>query len=185
MERKIILRDQEVKYTYRKLRRAKRLTITVRRDASVLVTSPRIFPVRLMERNLLKQSDWILKKIEEFKNSQSLFFEGSRKEEYKKYKELARSVIVQKVNKFNQVYNFQFNRVSIRNQGSIWGSCSDKGNLNFNYKIYFLPDYLADYIVAHELCHLQELNHSKNFWGLVARTIPDYKQRIKELKSKY
>lgn len=185
MKRKIVLSNQEVNYTYRRLRRAKRLTITVRRDASVLVTSPRIFPVKLVERSLLKQADWVLKKISEFQNSQSLFFETKRPEEYRRYKALARNFITKKIINLNKNYRFSFNRVSIRNQGSVWGSCSEKGNLNFNYKVYFLPDHLADYVIVHELCHLQELNHSKNFWNLVAQTVPDYQQRIKELKEKY
>lgn len=184
-ERKITLKDREISYTYRRLRRAKRLTITVRRDATVLVTTPRIFSIRSLEKTLQSQAPWILKKIDEFSSSKSLFFEQNRNDEYLQYKEKARDLILDKIEKINKIYNFKFNRVSIRKQGSIWGSCSSKGNLNFNYKLYFLPDYLSEYVVAHELCHLKEMNHSKNFWDLVAVTIPDYKQRVKELKLKY
>ncbi|MCK5061902.1 M48 family metallopeptidase, partial [Candidatus Parcubacteria bacterium] len=97
-------------------------------------------------------------------------------------KEKARKTILNKINALNKHYNFKFNRVAIRNQKTRWGSCSAKGNLNFNYKIIYLPIKLQDYIITHELCHLQELNHSRKFWKLVAKIIPDYLSARKELK---
>ena len=56
-------------------------------------------------------------------------------------------------------------------------------NLNFNYKLYFLPPHLCDYIIVHELCHLVELNHGQQFWDLVAQQIPEYKKCVAELKA--
>lgn len=93
---------------------------------------------------------------------------------YQKYKTEARILVGQKLEKYNQVYNFKYNRVSIRDQKTRWGSCSKKGNLNFNYKIIFLPEDLADYIIVHELCHLKEFNHSIRFWSLVAQVFPNH-----------
>lgn len=83
---------------------------------------------------------------------------------------------------FNQHYTLEWNRVAIRNQRRCWGSCSSQKNLNFSYKLLLLPSHLCDYIIVHELCHLQEMNHGPQFWSLVAETIPDYKERIKQLK---
>lgn len=100
---------------------------------------------------------------------------------YEKYKEQARTLVHQRLTYYNAFYNYPFGRVSIRDQKSRWGSCSSKGNLNFNYKIIFLPIELVDYIVIHELCHLKEFNHSKRFWTLVEKQCPDYKKKIKEL----
>jgi len=102
---------------------------------------------------------------------------------YIKNKETAREIVKQKLNDFNNIYGFTYNRVSIKNQRTKWGSCSSKGNLNFNYKIVFLPEHLANYLIVHELCHLKELSHSKSFWLLVEKTIPDYKILKKELKA--
>jgi predicted metal-dependent hydrolase len=82
----------------------------------------------------------------------------------------------------NAIYGYRFNRVSIRNQKTCWGSCSRKGNLNFNYRILFLPERTQNYIIAHELSHLAEFNHSKKFWALVARTSPEYAAIRKELR---
>src|SRR3989344_7375520 len=103
---------------------------------------------------------------------------------YRKHKETARMVIAQKIKKYNEVYQYRLARISIRNQKTRWGSCSKSGNLNFNYKILFLEEQLADYIVVHELCHLQELNHSQKFWNLVAQVFPNHKQLRGELRRK-
>lgn len=79
-------------------------------------------------------------------------------------------------------HNFVFKDIKIRNQKTRWGSCSSKGNLNFNYKIVKLPYELAKYLVIHELCHLEYLDHSRNFWKLVETLEPNYKQLQKALK---
>lgn len=106
------------------------------------------------------------------------------KAEFSQYKEKARKLVEEKIAKWNAVYNFKYNRISIKNQRTRWGSCSKKGNLNFNYKLALIPTHLAEYIVVHELCHLKEFNHSKNFWDLVTKAVPDYRECRKELKGR-
>ena len=88
----------------------------------------------------------------------------------------------QKLNDFAGQMNVHFNMVRIKNVKTIWGSCSSKKNLNFNFKLFFLPERLIDYVCVHELAHLKQMNHSKAFWDEVAKQIPDYKQRREELK---
>ncbi|MFT5849892.1 MAG: putative metal-dependent hydrolase [Patiriisocius sp.] len=102
---------------------------------------------------------------------------------YLLHKESARIQIRAKLLYWNQFYNLSYNRVAIRNQRRCWGSCTSLGNLNFSYKILFLPEHLQDYIVVHELCHLAELNHGQGFWNLVAQQIPEYKTHIAELRT--
>ncbi|QQR50316.1 M48 family metallopeptidase [Candidatus Nomurabacteria bacterium] len=87
-----------------------------------------------------------------------------------------------KIGELNTHYGYKVGRVSIRNTKSRWGSCSKQGNLNFNYKILFLPPHIADYIIVHELCHIKEFNHSANFWNLVAELVPNHSAIRKELK---
>ena len=83
---------------------------------------------------------------------------------------------------WNAHYGFSFGRVAIRDQRSRWGSCSKKGNLNFNYRLLFLPLPLVDLVIVHELCHLKEFNHSSAFWALVEQTIPDLALRRNALR---
>lgn len=101
---------------------------------------------------------------------------------YQVHKETAREVIVARLEHFNQYYQLPYKRVAIRNQRRCWGSCSELGNLNFSYKLLFLPACLRDYIVVHELCHLKELNHGPQFWALVGEVLPEYKALRRELR---
>lgn len=74
-----------------------------------------------------------------------------------------------------------YNRVTIRNQKGRWGSCSSKGNLNFNYRLHYLPQELMDYVVVHELAHRLEMNHSARFWNIVGKYDPKYREHQKML----
>ena len=97
-------------------------------------------------------------------------------------REVARIFVENRISYFNKFYNFKINRIAIKNTKTRWGSCSSKGNLNFNYKIIYLKPELADYLIVHELCHLGELNHSRRFWVLVSKTIPDYAKINEDLR---
>lgn len=101
---------------------------------------------------------------------------------YTENKEAARSLVHARLEFFNQHYGLTYKRVAIRNQKRCWGSCSALGNLNFSYRLLFIPPELCDYIIVHELCHIKELNHSQSFWDLVGETIPDYKARKKAIQ---
>ena len=119
--------------------------------------------------------------MEYYKNNPSLI--KNTKEAYLKHRDDALKIAIAKANHFNNLYNFQFKKISIRNQKTRWGSCSKAGNLNFNFKIIFLPSHISDYIVIHELCHLKEMNHSKKFWNLVEKLLPNYLEIKKELRN--
>ena len=101
---------------------------------------------------------------------------------YLQHKELARTLIIDRLHYFNATGEFVYHRVAIRDQRRCWGSCSSKGNLNFSYKLLFLPPCLRDYILVHELCHLKVLNHSASFWQEVEKRMPDYVSRMKHLR---
>jgi predicted metal-dependent hydrolase len=175
-----------MQYTLKYSTHARRLRITVRCDASVVVTVPHFFSHSNVEKFLSDKAGWILRKVAYFKKIGRNGLVIARRGgvvEYRKLKHQARVLVKEKITQINKFYNFSFNRICIKNHKSRWGSCSKKGNLNFNYKIIHLPVELAEYIVVHELCHLKELNHSSRFWALVARAVPDYKARRRKLKA--
>lgn len=91
------------------------------------------------------------------------------------FRSMARLLVNQRLRVINADLKLTFNRVFIKGQKTRWGSCSRQGNLNFNWRLVMAPLPVLDYVVAHELLHLLEPNHSKRFWTLVERVCPDYK----------
>lgn len=172
--RTIILEGQNIEYIVRTHPRAKRLRATVYPGGKLVVTLPKRYTERPIGKFLIEKSTWILKALNKSKSRTSLLPKAD-KASYKRYKETSRSFVHERIEHFNQIYNLKFNNVRIGNQTSLWGSCSIKRNLNFNYRIIFLPPKVADYLIVHELCHLKEFNHGPNFWAQVERAIPNYK----------
>lgn len=179
MKQKILLRGQEIGYELRKSNRARNLRISFDPVRGLMVTLPWLVGRRYAEKFLRSRADWILKRCVEKKDNIII---PSIPNEYQKLKEQARDCAYERVERYNRLYKFQYNKIAIRNQKTRWGSCSSQKNLNFNYRIVKLPLKMADYIIVHEMCHLKELNHSQNFWNLVAFTIPDYKDIRKQFR---
>jgi len=182
MNKKIKIDNKEFRYELKRSARARKMRITVNCDASIVVTLPNIANENFAEKFLREKSDWIFKKVEYFKENKKPLERKHTKRDYLRNKEKARIIIMEKVKYFNKFYDFKFNKISIRNQKTRWGSCSKNRNLNFNYKLVYLPEKLVNYIVIHELCHLKEFNHSEKFWQIVSRLVPNYKEARKELK---
>jgi predicted metal-dependent hydrolase len=144
----------------------------------VVVAKPKRVAVADAERFVLSKKDWILRKLEVIKNRKRITLGqiGMNRHD-------ALEFVRSRVEHFRQHYMFEAGKVSIKDHKSLWGSCTSHKNLNFNIRIVQLSPEQADYIIVHELCHLQEFNHSKRFWDLVAQTIPNFKQIKRELKS--
>jgi len=135
----------------------------------------------MIESFIAKKSFWISNKLRSFMPFRPVVRRRNSRTQYLIHKEAARTLVTRRLPELNQIYGFSVGRIAIRNQKSRWGSCSKNGNLNFNYKIALLPSHLADYLMVHELCHIGEFNHSNRFWNLVARTVPDYREKHKML----
>jgi len=176
------LHKRNLEYTLKVSNRAKRVRITVSHDGKVIVTKPKRVNLEIVEKFLISKSEWVFDKLEKFKNSPNLLNIQNTEEEYLENKDKAFILAKKQIEYFNNIYNFKFNKITIKNQKTRWGSCSRKGNLNFNYKIALLPKHISDYIIIHELCHLKELNHSQKFWKLVAIAVPNYLDIKKELR---
>lgn len=175
--------DQKIYYQVRRSKKARRLRISVGAQTGVVVTMPWGLRFGLADDFVRQKQRWILKSLEYFRQFSGKVFVKSGRRDYLFHRQQASILANNKVLQWNRTYGFFYRRIFIKNQKTRWGSCSKKGNLNFNYKIVHLPEYLVDYLVVHELCHLKELNHSRKFWELVALTIPNYKVLRKELKN--
>lgn len=97
-------------------------------------------------------------------------------------RERIQTFIEEKVSYYASVMGVSYGRITMRNQKTRWGSCSSKGNLNFNCLLMLAPSEILDYVVVHELCHRKQMNHSKAFWLEVEKVLPDYKESIEWLK---
>ncbi|NCB20520.1 MAG: DUF45 domain-containing protein [Clostridia bacterium] len=167
---------------FKRVRRSKHLRISVNSDAKIVVSRPMWLSERKARYFLEEKKDWLIKQIERIEaEGPRLLAQGSRSD-YLQNKEKARRLVLDRIKHFNQFYAFKYSRLSIRDQKSRWGSCSHKLGLNFNYRIIYLEPDLVDYLVVHELCHLQEMNHGPRFWALVKKTIDNYPVLRKRLR---
>jgi predicted metal-dependent hydrolase len=156
--------------------------LSISRQGGVRITCPLRYTQSAITSLLLQKKEWILS----HHIPQKTNYEEQKKLEaidYKHHKENAFARVVEIIERANKQYGFSYKGIRIKNQKTLWGSCSRNGMLNFNYKIIHLTDEQAHYIVAHELCHLKEFNHGRAFWNLVAETVPQYKQLRHELRA--
>ncbi len=169
-------------YTVVRSTRAKNMRITIR-ETGVLVTIPYGMSMVSAERYILEKKEWIDRSVLRIQRRVDgvLKIPKATKKDYLEKKTAAHRLVTQSLLEWNTLYKLTWNTVTIKNTSSRWGSCSKKRNLNFNYRIVYLPKNLADYLIVHELCHLQEMNHREGFWKLVEKAIPDYKKLRKEL----
>lgn len=146
-------------------------------------------PARLSDRNLKsfieQQREWIIKKSAlvqwEREHRQTTNATPVQNLTSAEIENISRK-IVDRVRFYQKKMGVTVGKVTIRNQKTRWGSCSAKGNLNFNYQIYYLPDELLDYVVVHELAHRRHMNHSEEFWKEVEKYLPMYQQCRKKLR---
>ncbi|MFA6602113.1 MAG: YgjP-like metallopeptidase domain-containing protein, partial [Candidatus Paceibacterota bacterium] len=156
-------------------RRTRNLRLSIRSDGRVSVSAPRGLSRRLVDKFIAERSDWISEKLDHFRKIYGERPSASEtRKDYLSKKEKARKLIESRLEYFNRFYGFKYKSISVRNQRTRWGSCSRKGSLNFNYRLIDLAPELSDYIVVHELCHLGAFDHSRKFWGLVGKTVPNH-----------
>ncbi len=166
--------------------RRKSLAIEITPELQVVVRAPARMPVREINAFVQEKDDWIrahLQRMEEKKRLREQHREPAfSEEELQELATQAMTLIPQKVRYYAQIIGVTYGRITIRNQRTRWGSCSGKGNLNFNCLLLLMPEEVLDYVVVHELCHRKEMNHSARFWEEVEKILPDYRQRRKWLK---
>ena len=161
----------------------KTLSIEVKMD-EVLVRAPQRMTNQQIRVFLEQKREWIdkhqkiLQSQAEMVRREPLYTE----EDIKEFANKAMQIIPKKVEHYAKIVGVDYGRITIRNQRTRWGSCSSKGNLNFNCLLVLFPDEVIDYVVVHELCHRKHMDHSKAFYAEVERVFPEYKKCQKWLK---
>lgn len=184
MQKEIQTSSGTIPYTMKSVRWSKSVRVIVHGDGRVVLTKPLWVSMKKAEGFLRAKVEWL---VDTLKKTKELYEHESKRagnpEEYKRLRHEALQFVKQRVAHINeQFYRFEYNTVTVRNQKTRWGSCSKNGNLSFNYRILHLDPACADYLIAHELCHLKEFNHSDAFWSLVSHASPHYKTLRRQMK---
>ena len=164
--------------------RRKTLSLEVRDDGRIVLRAPLGCSTRQLNAFVEKNRGWLERKLREAEARQ-LEREKIPKlgeEELAALQKRGRAVFAERAAYFAPLVGVSYGRVSVRRQRSKWGSCSGKGNLNFNCLLLLAPPEVLDYVVVHELCHRLEMNHSPRFWAQVERVLPDYREARRWLR---
>ncbi len=165
--------------------RRRRLELQVTAEGRVIARAPSWMPDREIAGFVKRKQDWVEDALHKVRQNppekRSQPWELTQ-EEFNALAEQAGEVIPERVAYFAPIVGVTYGRITLRNQKTRWGSCSAKGNLNFNVLLMKQPREALDYVVVHELCHRLEMNHSPRFWAEVERVLPDWKRRKAMLK---
>lgn len=165
---------------YRVIRSARKtIALQITPAGELIVRCPRRMRQEDIQKFVDAKKSWITKHLPSKPQTQPRFSD----EELRKLSDRAREAIPPRVAHFAPLVGVSYGRITIRSQRTRWGSCSGKGNLNFNCLLTLAPPEVLDYVVVHELCHRKEMNHSPRFWAEVEKVLPDYrihKQWLKE-----
>lgn len=161
---------------------SKRKTVSLSVKGSELIVRAPIGTAKTYIESLIKKhTDWIENAIARQKKKSSLF-EGLTEADVNRLKREARLYFSDKLKVYSAIMGLKYNRFSITSAKTRFGSCSSKGNICFSYRLMLYPERAREYVVVHELAHLVHMNHSKSFYDLIAKYLPDYKERKRLLK---
>lgn len=165
--------------------RRKTLSIRITQEGNLEIRAPLGMPKGEIEAFLKEKAQWIethrAKVLAEYAQGQEA---PLGEEEILTLAEQMRQRLPEKLNRHGASMGVTFGRVTIRCQQTRWGSCSSRGNLNFNCLLMLAPEEVLDYVVVHELAHRKQMNHSALFWQEVERECPDYKKSLRWLKDR-
>ena len=158
--------------------RSKRKTVSleIKPDGGLVVRAPFYVSDRKIEEFLNEKSVWIEKKFNLISEAKRNAAETEKltDEEIRELAKRAVEYLPKRVEYYARLIGVDYGRITVRKQKTRWGSCSSKGNLNFNCLLMLTPPEVIDSVVVHELCHRKEMNHSKRFYDEILRVYPDY-----------
>ena len=166
---------------YRLIRSSRRtVSVQVTAEGEVVVRAPRLYPKYKIEAFLRQKESWIRDRQQRL--SQSPRVPVLSEAEHKLLVKEAKAWFTDRTAYFAPLVGVTYGSVTIRTQKTRWGSCTGKGDLNFNCLLMLAPEEIRDYVVVHELCHRKHMDHSSAFWAEVESILPDYRVRRKWLK---
>lgn len=169
-------------FTYELIRAKRRsMSLKVDLDGTITVRAPYRTSVQTADWFVEGHRDWIevrLKAGERIMAERPSYTDQERAEGRKRAAEVIRA----RCGHYALLMGVSYGTITIREQKTRWGSCSAKGNLNFNWKLVLMPPEILDYVVVHELAHRLQMNHSAAFWAEVGKILPDYRERRQWLK---
>jgi len=175
--------NHALKYTIIRSDR-KSVAVEIKPDGQIVVRAPKRMKIQDIQAFVRSREAWIRKHLEEVQSDQEKM-KTIRKlsmEEIRALADQALKVIPERVKYYAPLVGVTYGNITIRNQRTRWGSCSSRGNLNFNCLLMLAPPEVLDSVVVHELCHRKEMNHSKKFYAEVYRVYPEYDRCHKWLK---
>lgn len=176
----LVLFNKTVQYSVRMSTRAQRMRVAVYADSDIIVTSPIDVSNEKLKQFIESKKHWISNKLDQKRHPAIKELSEGSDEHFEENKNQAETRVARKLIKWSDQLEMPYTDFTVKKHKSRWGSCSSNNKLSFNYKILFLPNELQDYVIVHELCHTVRKDHSKFFWALVAKSLPDYgKLRIK------
>lgn len=165
--------------------RSRRRTFSMElKETGLVIRVPYFASNREIERFVASNKSWLEKQIKK-REKRADQLEGIELLTEEKIRELANeatNVIPERVEYYAPKIGVTYGRITIRCQKTRWGSCSSKGNLNFNCLLMLAPPEVIDSVVVHELCHRKEMNHSRRFYDEVLKIFPEYHKWNKWLK---
>ena len=169
---------------YRLIRSDRRTLAAEIRDGELIVRAPQRTGEKEIEAFLQARRHWIETHLEQSMKRMLLAAETPRLTavQVRELAERAAKVIPQRAAYYAGLLGVSYGRITIRSQRTKWGSCSSKGNLNFNCLLMLAPPEVLDSVVVHELCHRLEMNHSDRFYAHVLRIYPEYHRWNRWLK---
>lgn len=163
---------------------SKRKTVSIKvTESGVEVHSPRGVKKEKLDEIVEKHSAWIEKTEARVKSEQS-FWSAMSDGQIEELKILARDVLAKKTEMYSNILGLKYGRITITSAKKRFGSCSSRGDISYSYRLMAYPDRAVDYVVVHELCHLVHMNHSAEFYAMIERILPDYRERRALLKAK-
>ena len=161
----------------------KSLSLEIMPDGSLLARAPQRMPEREIWAFIREKEDWIrIHRGQRMERAADAAADPLSPDQIRELADVALRVLPERCRYFAGIMGVSYGRITIRNQKTRWGSCSSKGNLNFNCLLMLAPPEIRDYVVVHELAHRKEMNHSPRFWKEVEKVLPDYRQRLLWLK---